>query len=153
MIEKYFIALSLFTAFLVCGCENKSSNHSAPAAINAGKKKPSGKIEFTKEIHNFGTVKEGEIVAYSFQFKNSGGSPFRLTKVVPGCGCLTVQYTKETINSGVGSGIEVIFHSDGEWGNQVKSVEIETSDGETKTLTIGAYVENKSFNMDLNNLK
>jgi len=47
----------------------------------------------------------------------------------------------------------VIFQTSGEWGNQVKTVEIETSDGETKTLTIGAFVENKSFNIDLNNLK
>ena len=119
----------------------------------SGNKKHLGKIEFTKELHNFGTLKEGEIVAYSFQFKNNGTAPFRLTKVEPTCGCLSVQYNKNEIDIQGLSVIDVIFHSEGEWGNQIKTVSIETSDGETKTLTVGAYVENKSFNFDLNNLK
>jgi hypothetical protein len=154
MINRYLIALSLFAAILIIGCNNKPSNQSTPAGtIDTSKKKPSGKVEFTKEIHNFGTLKEGETVAYSFQFKNSGKSPIRLTKVEPGCGCLTVQFTKEEILPGSASFIEVIFHSEGEWGNQVKTVEIQTSDGEAKILTIGAFVENKNFNIDLNNLK
>jgi len=96
MINRYFIALSLFTAILLSGCGNKSSSHSAPSvSIGSNKIKLPGRIEFTKEIHNFGTMKEGETVAYSFQFKNGGSSPFRLTKVEPTCGCLTVQFSKE----------------------------------------------------------
>jgi hypothetical protein len=47
----------------------------------------------------------------------------------------------------------VILNTNGEWGNLIKTVEIETSSGEKKSLTIGAYVENRNFNMDLNNLK
>jgi hypothetical protein len=154
MINRYFIALSLFMAILVLGCGNKTSSHSTPSvSIGSNKKKAPGRIEFTKEIHNFGTLKVGETVAYSFQFKNSGSSPFRLIKVEPTCGCLTVQFSKEEVVSGCVSNIEVIFHTAGEWGNQIKTVEIETSDGESKTLTIGAFVENKDFNIDLNNLK
>ncbi|HEY5509626.1 MAG TPA: DUF1573 domain-containing protein [Prolixibacteraceae bacterium] len=112
-----------------------------------------GKIVLTEEMHNFGTLKAGEIVSYSFQFKNNGTAPFRLTKVEPACGCLTVKYDKEDIATQATSVIEVIFHSEGEWGNQIKTVGIETSAGETKTITIGAYVENENFNIDLNNLK
>ena len=155
MINRYIIALFLFTAaIMLLGCGNKSSSHSSPSvSIDSSKKKVPGRIEFTKEMHNFGTLKEGETVAYSFQYKNGGSSPFRLTKVEPTCGCLTVQFSKDEIVSGSSSNIEVIFQTAGEWGNQVKTVEIETSDGETKTLTIGAFVENKSFNIDLNNLK
>ncbi len=154
MIYRYFIALSLFMAILVMGCGNKTSSHSSPSVSNGSyKKKAPGRIEFTKEMHNFGTLKEGETVAYSFQFKNSGSSPFHLTKVEPTCGCLTVQFSKEEVVSGNSSVIEVIFQTAGEWGNQIKTVEIETSNGETKTLTIGAFVENKNFNIDLNNLK
>ena len=145
-----FLVMNL--AFI--GCNNRPSVSVRPSTSNdTAKKKGLGKIELTKEMHNFGALKEGEIVSYSFQFKNNGTAPFRLSKVEPGCGCLTVKYDTAEIAVQATSYIEVIFHSDGEWGNQIKTVSIETTYGETKTIAIGAFVENKNFNMDLNNLK
>lgn len=152
MIKKYSILFFLAAGVVLTACQSQptsQTNHSVPSGFE--KKKNPGIIEFTKEIHNFGTLKEGEIVAYSFQFKNSGGAPFRLTKVEPACGCLSVQYDKEEIENQATSAIEVIFHTEGEWGNQIKTISIETSAGEAKTLTIGAFVENKNFNLNLNN--
>ncbi|MEI7422739.1 MAG: DUF1573 domain-containing protein [Prolixibacteraceae bacterium] len=154
MKQKYLILLMLLLHIVFISCNNQPSGSVRPSTSNDPvKKKGLGKIELTKEMHNFGALKEGEIVSYSFQFKNNGTAPFRLSRVEPGCGCLTVKFDPEEIAPQATSFIEVIFHSDGEWGNQVKSVSIETSYGETKTITIGAYVENKNFNMDLNNLK
>ncbi len=154
MTAKYSILLFLAVVVGLSGCNNSSTNRSKPAAsADPAKKKNPGKIEFTEEMHNFGTLKEGETVVYSFRFKNNGDTPFRLTSVEPTCGCLTVQYDKNEIDSQSVSVIDVIFHTEGEWGNQIKTVNIETSNGETKTLTIGAYVENKNFNIDLNSLK
>jgi hypothetical protein len=152
--KRECLILLLVMNFAFIGCNNRPSVSVRPSASNdAGKKKGLGKIELTKEMHNFGALKEGEIVSYSFQFKNNGTAPFRLSRVEPGCGCLTVKYDTVEIAVQATSFIEVIFHSDGEWGNQIKTVSIETSYGETKTITIGAFVENKNFNMDLNNLK
>jgi hypothetical protein len=154
MINKYQIFCCLLICLVAMGCQSKSSNRSSPSVTNElNKKKPPGRIEFTKEIHNFGVLKEGEIVVYSFQFKNNGGSSLLLAKVEPTCGCITVQFSKEEIPSQGNSAVEVIFNTAGEWGNQMKTVEIVTSNGETKTLTIGAFIENKNFNIDLNNLK
>jgi hypothetical protein len=135
-------------------CNSRPSSVVRPSVSDVSEKKNGlGKIELTEEMHNFGTLKAGEIVSYSFQFKNNGTAPFRLTKVEPACGCLSVKYDKEDIATQATSVIEVIFHSEDEWGNQIKTVSIETSAGETKILTIGAYVENKNFNIELNNLK
>ncbi len=154
MIKKYSLLIFVATNILISACHNQPSDHGKQSvASDPEKKKQSGKIDFTKEIHNFGTLKDGEIVVFSFQFKNNGGTPFRLTKVDPSCGCLTVQYDKEEINSQCVSTVEVILNTHGEWGNLIKTVEIETSYGEKKILTIGAFIENKNFNMDLNNLK
>jgi hypothetical protein len=154
MSTKQFILFICAILVVSAACNNQSKSHSKPSiTADSTKKKSPGKIEFTKEMHNFGTLKDGETVAFSFQFKNIGGLPFRLTKVEPACGCLSVQYSKDEIESQSSSVIDVIFHSEGEWGNQFKTVSVETSNGEAKTLTIGAYVENKNFNIDLNNLK
>lgn len=154
MKTRYVILFLLVSNISFFACNNRPTAIVKPSASDlSGKKKGLGKIDFTEEMHNFGTLKEGEIVSYSFQFKNNGTAPFRLTKVEPTCGCLTVQYDKTEVANQATSVIEVIFHSDGEWGNQIKTVSIETSAGETKTIIIGAYVENKNFNIDLNNLK
>jgi len=154
MINYRCIGFLFGFALLMTACNNQSSSRVKPSVVaEPDKKKAPGRIEFSKEMHNFGNLKEGEVVAFSFQFKNTGSLPFRLTKVEPACGCLSVQYNKEEIQPLAVSTIEVIFHSDGEWGNLIKTVSVETSEGESKNLTIGANVENKNFNFDLNNLK
>ena len=151
---KYIILFFCTAMIGFSACNNQTSRHSrSTIVVGSNEKKSPGKIEFTKEMHNFGMLKAGETVSYSFQFRNSGGSSFRLTKVEPTCGCLSVRYNKDSIASQSVSAIEVIFQSAGEWGNQIKTVNIETSGGEIKTLTIGAYVENEIFNNDINNLK
>ncbi len=154
MKREYLLSFFLMFSIGIFSCNNNSKTRTKPdKGVETGEKKSLGKIEFTKELHNFGTLKEGEIVSYSFQFKNNGTAPFRLIKVEPTCGCLSVQFDKEEIGIQCSSVIDVIFHSEGEWGNQIKTVSIETSAGEVKTLTIGAYVENKNFNIELNSLK
>ena len=100
MIKLRFILFFFAANILIAACQNRSSQPPRPSAsIDSDKKKSQGKIEFSEEMHNFGTLKEGEIVAYSFQFKNNGATPFRLTKVEPTCGCLSVQYDKGEIAS------------------------------------------------------
>lgn len=149
---KNLVIFFLFVSTLVQGCNNKQPAVSKPSAVTGSvKKKNTARIEFTEEIHNFGTLKEGEVVSYSFKFKNNGGDPLRLVKVVPACSCLNVRYQKEDVDVSGTSYIEVIFNSAGEWGNQIKSVEIETSAGQLKTLTVAAFVENQNINVDLNN--
>lgn len=151
---KCLILLLLIFNLAFIGCNNRPTGTVKPSAsYDSAKKKGLGKIELTEEMHNFGALKEGEIVSYSFKIKNNGTAPFRLSRVEPTCGCLTVKYDTTEMAVLATSFIEVIFHSEGEWGNQIKTVNIETTSGETKTITIGAFVENKNFNMDLNNLK
>jgi hypothetical protein len=137
--------------FGIAACHNKPSANVKPSlSTGSEKKKNTGKIEFSEEMHNFGSLKEGETVSFSFKFKNIGESPLRLRKVAPTCGCLTVRYDNEEVGAAQSSFVEVIFNTEGEWGNQIKTVEVETSEGQTKTLIIGAFVENKNINVDLN---
>lgn len=143
-----FFALAL----LLHSCNSHPRGPGMPSGeTGADKKKSTGKIEFRQELHNFGTVKEGEIVAFTFLFRNTGNGPVRLNKVEAGCGCLTMKYDQGEIPAGGSSEIEVRFNAAGEWGNQVKTIDVATSSGQSIQLTIGAFVENKNFNFDLNN--
>ncbi len=107
-------------------------------------------IVFSRELHNFGTLKAGEIISFSFVFINKDESPVSLRKIDTSCGCLRVNYDKKEIGHGEKSVVEVIFDTSGEWGNQLKTIQIETSSGEKKELTIMAYIENEMFNNLLN---
>jgi len=116
-------------------------------------KKSPGRIVFDKEIHNFGKLKDGEIVSFTFLFRNMGGFPFRIIKAEKSCGCIEVHYSPKTILPGDSSTIELILNTSGEWGNLIKSVTIETSEGEHKELHVGAFIDNKQFNNLLNTEK
>jgi hypothetical protein len=151
MRKKLLFLFFLLIAAGITACHNNPSANPKPSSsADSQKKKKPGKIEFSEEIHNFGSLKEGEIVSFSFKFKNLGESPFRLRKVEPACGCLTVRYDKEELGTAQSSIVEVIFNTEGEWGNQIKTVEVETSEGQVITLTVGAFVENRNINIDLN---
>ena len=115
MRTKYLIIFLLLISIGIQACHNKPSANVKPlSSAGSEKKKNNGRIEFSEEIHNFGTLKEGEIVSFSFKFRNTGDGPIRLIKVEPTCGCLTVRYDKEDIAPELSSFVEVIFNTEGE---------------------------------------
>ncbi len=146
------LIFTLCLPFVLLDCNSKTKKGNTQS-LKPGEKKSPGKIAFDKEIHNFGTLYAGEIVSYSFIFKNTGGSPFRFVKVEKSCGCIEVKYSKADILPGGTSSIEVVLDSGGEWGNLLLETTLETSYGDKKELHIGAYIENKQFNNNLNTQK
>ena len=147
--HNILIFIFLLNLLASCGRQNPAQRAINLPLINI--KKIPGKIAFDKEIHNFGTLKDGEIVAYSFKFRNKGGSSFKISKAIPSCGCIEVKFGETEILPGDSSVITVIFNTSGEWGNQLKEARIETSDGRSVVLSVGAYIDNKQFNNLLNN--
>ncbi len=139
--------LCIFISFLLISCGNQSrrvneANQQYPFPENLS----SPEIVFIRELHNFGTLKAGEIVSFSFVFMNNGKIPVKIKKVDTSCGCIKTNYDKGEIGRGEKSAIEVIFNTSGEWGKQLKVIQVETSSGEKKELRISAYIENENFN-------
>lgn len=99
------------------------------------------KFVFSEEIHNFGSLKAGEIVSYTFNFKNEGTKTLTITEVDSGCGCMEVIIPNKIIGPGQEGRIEVIYNSAGEVGNQLKTITV-TSNAEQpkKQLFIKAKV-------------
>ena len=142
-----FNTLIISLVLLSYSCGNSRSPEKAILKENKSfEKKGPGKIVFDKEIHNFGTLKDGEIVSFSFVFRNAGESSFKIIKAEKSCGCIDFKFNSSAIQPGETSSVELIFDTAGEWGNQIKGMTIETSEGEQKELQINAYIENKQFN-------
>lgn len=139
------LSFLLITLLLVNSCINRTSPDQQKQIPSNGEK-DGAKIEFQSEMHNFGTLKAGETVSYSFIFKNNGNKPFRIKEVVRSCDCITVKFNDEEIKPGEGSEIETTLNTVGEWGNLLKTLEVNTSEGKKKILTIIAYIEDEQIN-------
>lgn len=67
------------------------------------------KIEFTKEIHDYGTVKYGADGTCTFEFKNTGKSPLIISNAQASCGCTVPEWPKTPIAPGATSSITVKY--------------------------------------------
>lgn len=82
------------------------------------------KFEFTKKIHKFGEISEGEIVVCEFYFKNVGDSNLIIRTIESSCGCTVVKWKKKPIKVGEESKITVEFDSKDRHGKQYKVLSI-----------------------------
>lgn len=136
----------LLTWCLVFGFLLGSCHSGTQKTTPASKSDESGeaKFVFPEEIHNFGSLKAGELVSFTFTFRNEGTKTLTITEVDSGCGCTQVTIPDKTIEPGQEGQIEVIYNSAGEIGKQLKTITI-TSNAETpkKQLMIRADVTNE----------
>jgi hypothetical protein len=84
-------------------------------------------MDFKDTLHDFGNVKEGDIVEYDFAFVNNGRTPLIISNAEGSCGCTVPEYQHDPIAPGKGGEIKVRFNSKGKSGHQEKTVFITTN--------------------------
>jgi hypothetical protein len=82
----------------------------------------SPKFTFVEEEHDFGLLVDGEKVAYSFVFTNTGDAPLIISNAKGSCGCTVPNWPKDPIAPGEKGAIDVSFNSSGRKGIQNKAV-------------------------------
>ncbi len=123
--------LILLAALFLTACKEEGSNNSEektvqevqsdgkiseiirnPASANAPTDTDDvAKMTFEKDSYNFGSIDEGEIVEYTFQFTNTGKVPLVITNARATCGCTIPSWPEEAIEPGDGGKIDVRFDS------------------------------------------
>jgi hypothetical protein len=68
-------------------------------------------IKFDTLVHDFGTMKEGDIVNYPFKFTNTGDENLYIRYVEQPCGCMVTEFSKRPIKPGQSGEIKVSFNS------------------------------------------
>lgn len=58
------------------------------------------KIEFKKDVHDYGELKYGANGTYTFDFKNTGNAPLIISNAKGSCNCTVPSWPKEPINPG-----------------------------------------------------
>lgn len=118
--------------FLITSCRSESDSPNLDAdsvelPISADGQNKTGrlpKMVFDKELHDFGIIKAGEKVSYSFRFVNRGGGDLIIQSASGSCGCTVPDFPKEPIPPGREGYIRVMFNSEGKSGIQEKQVTV-----------------------------
>lgn len=113
-------------------------------------KKNAPKIVFTTESYDFGTVKEGDPVKFTFELKNNGIDDLIIRKTKASCGCTASNPEKTTLKKGESSKIDIDFNSNGKKGEQHKTVTVISNDPDKPSivLNIKGTVTHKESNIN-----
>lgn len=134
---KLSIVIILTGFFLISCNESKSTEKKIIETQYTGK----ALMSFDSDFYDFGSITQGEIVAHSFKFRNTGEGPLLIQDAIPDCGCTKPKYKEEPIMPGDSSYIEIAFDSAGWRGSQYKQITFVTNtDRQKHTLTIRANV-------------
>lgn len=117
-------------------------------AAQAPETKPEGPIptfEFQTTEHDFGTINEGDVVEYSYAFKNTGAAPLIIQNAQGSCGCTVPDWSKEPIPVGGTGFVKAKFDSSGKPNIQNKTVTVTANTWPKQTvLRFKAMVTPKS---------
>lgn len=69
------------------------------------------KIEFAKEVHDYGIIKNGADGECVFEFTNTGNEPLILANVKGSCQCTVPEWPKEPIAPGAKAEIKVKYNT------------------------------------------
>ena len=100
---------------------------SAVASDSSAETKPEGPLpvfQFETVDHDFGTINQGDIVEYTYKFKNAGNAPLIIQGAQGSCGCTVPNWTKEPIPAGGSGVVTAKFDSHGKQGMQHKTVTV-----------------------------
>ena len=95
--KKFLILSILFVGAL-------AMNVNAQTEVQKG-----AKIEFTKEVHNYGKIKYNGDPYCTFEFKNTGDEPLIISNSKGSCGCTVPTWPKEPIAPGATGSIKVKY--------------------------------------------
>lgn len=104
-------------------------------------KKP--RAVFRETSHDFGKVKQGDVVSHDFVFKNDGTAPLIVDKVETTCGCTAALVSEKKIEPGNDGKIKTTFDTRGYSGRLSRYIYLVSNDGENprRELSLVADIE------------
>jgi hypothetical protein len=124
MTPRSYLLLTLLIIFAACGSEVSSKD--IEASRDQGSQQVTT-IQWLDSVRNFGNINEGQKLALSFRFKNTGDKPLVIESVTPACGCTLADYPKQPVQPGEEGEITGEFNSEGRQGHQHKEITVKTN--------------------------
>lgn len=124
---RFVFFLSMVILISACAEKTDSSKVNMEVPLTSDGKIDESKLpkfEFASESYDFGKIKQGEKVSFSFKFKNVGSTPLIISSASASCGCTVPSYPEDPVQPGAEAKIDVVFDSNGKLGMQTKTVTI-----------------------------
>ena len=100
-------------------------------------------MKFTKDIIDFGKVKQGKVLTHVFVFTNEGDSTLSIKRVRTSCGCTAVLLKDKEVAPGKSGELKVTFNTKGYANKVSKYIYIDSNDSgqPSQKLTVSALIE------------
>jgi hypothetical protein len=139
MYQNRMIFPFFFVLLLSGACGTGTAEVSGEGEVSEGQA-GTAEISFRSSRYDFGNVRHGEKLVYTFTYKNTGNVPLVIYSASADCGCTVPEFDKEPITPGKEGKIKIVFNTQGFMGYQVKTVQVMTNAG-LNTLALRAMVE------------
>ncbi|TND05062.1 MAG: hypothetical protein FD123_3682 [Bacteroidetes bacterium] len=101
-------------------------------------------MKFEELKHNFGFIRQGEIVSHEFTFTNNGDEPLLITNAEVQCVCTTVDFPKQPVMKGQKAVVKITFDTKSAIDRQERTVTLTSNAKNSPTvLTFKAVVLKK----------
>jgi hypothetical protein len=84
-------------------------------------------VQIIDSAFDFGKVTDGEVVEFSYRFKNTGNQPLVISNASASCGCTVPEKPEAPIKPGETGFIKVKFNSEGRVGAAHKTVTVQSN--------------------------
>jgi hypothetical protein len=139
---RWIIIIGVLLLQVSCASEKEKKDSSGNNNVILETRDSIPEITFSKTIHDFGKIIQGEVVGTNFTFTNTGNSNLLVLDASASCGCTVPKWSKEPVSPGNKGTLEVIFDSSGREGKQNKSITVRTNTSDQYiVLYITAEVE------------
>ena len=118
------LPFTLLIALVLFGCDIRKSDKIDNQTLNEAALKAPTTVEIIDSVHNFGTIKEGELVLFNFRFKNTGVNPLVIIDAKASCGCTIAEKPEQPIMPGEIGYIKARFNSEHKPGEAHKAISI-----------------------------
>ena len=116
--------MAAITIFVSCNVRRKDKVADGIVSMEEMAAHDTTTVQIIDSLYNFGTVTEGEKVAYNFRFKNSGNKPLIVTNTTASCGCTVPEKPEKPVLPGETAFIKVVFNSKGKVGHNEKTITV-----------------------------
>lgn len=127
MKKLFVLGITMSLAMATAMAQTATSAQTTPAAKTAKSTTAGPEITFAEKSHDFGKINQGDVVEYTFKFKNTGTAPLVISNVGVTCGCTATDWPKEPIAPGASSKITAKFNSAGKMGAQNKVITVQSN--------------------------
>ena len=145
MLKGIFLLSTLSLLFVSCDVRKKDTQSNVNGVQQPAPVKDPTTVQIIDSAYNFGQVTEGDIVEYSYRFKNTGSKPLVIINASASCGCTVPEKPEQPVLPGETGFIKVKFNSEHRVGQAHKTITITSNaQPEFPELVLNGEVKEKT---------